>query len=146
MNSILRDAGVPEQFDFLSLDIDGSDYWVLMALLFRPRVMCVEYNATRRDSNHAQCESVPYNPDFNWRFGYDFFGATLAAMDGAASLMGYSLVGCESKGANAFFIRDDTMCPEVLPALTVEEAFITHRLKFRPGISKLIRVPGRIAK
>ncbi len=145
VNKVLREAGVRKQFDFLSLDIDGNDYWVLMALLFRPRVLCVEYNATRQGSTHDQSESIAYRPEINWRLGFDYFGATLAAMDGAASVKGYNLIGCESCGANAFFLRDDIEVEE-FPPLTVEEAWITHRGKFRPGVSKMIPVPRRISR
>ena len=42
------------------------------------------------------------------------FGASLEALNGLAATLGYSLVGCESHGANAFFVRDDIVA-ERLP-------------------------------
>lgn len=41
---------IPNNFDFLCIDIDGMDYWVLLDILrhsdFRPSVICVEFNPT----------------------------------------------------------------------------------------------------
>jgi hypothetical protein len=45
--------GLPDSFDFLCIDIDGSDYWVLhdlwKASRFRPTVVCIEFNPTMPD-------------------------------------------------------------------------------------------------
>lgn len=45
LDNILRRTAVPTHFDFLSIDIDGNDYWVFESLeLYRPKVVCIEYN------------------------------------------------------------------------------------------------------
>jgi len=34
---------VPDEFDLLSIDIDGSDYWILESMrTFKPRLIIVE--------------------------------------------------------------------------------------------------------
>jgi len=44
-DDLLDEAGVPAVYDFLSLDIDGNDYWVWRALRrHRARIVVVEYN------------------------------------------------------------------------------------------------------
>ena len=46
IESLFEQAGVPEAFDLLSIDIDGQDYYVWQAIeRFRPRVVVIEYNA-----------------------------------------------------------------------------------------------------
>lgn len=44
LDNILERAGVPEEFDLLSIDIDGQDYYIWNSLLhYRPRVVVIEY-------------------------------------------------------------------------------------------------------
>jgi hypothetical protein len=44
--SILSNQGTRKDFDFLNLDLDSSDYWILKELLkhYSPRVICAEFN------------------------------------------------------------------------------------------------------
>ena len=45
LDAILERAGVPTEFDLLSIDIDGQDYYVWNSLLkFHPRVVVIEYD------------------------------------------------------------------------------------------------------
>jgi hypothetical protein len=47
LDRILADTGLPAQYDFLSVDIDGNDYHVWKAAVnHRPRVVCIEFNPT----------------------------------------------------------------------------------------------------
>ncbi len=39
--------------------------------------------------------------------GTNYFGASLLALVKLGKLKGYTLIGCEKRGMNAFFIRDD---------------------------------------
>jgi len=48
---------------------------------------------------------IPYDPQFCWD-GTDYFGASLLALVKLALKKGYTLVGCDSNGINAFFVRD----------------------------------------
>lgn len=45
LDNILGRTTIPEDFDFLSIDIDGNDYWIFDSLVkYRPKVICIEYN------------------------------------------------------------------------------------------------------
>lgn len=45
LDKILGRTAIPKDFDFLSIDIDGNDFWILDSLLeFRPKLICIEYN------------------------------------------------------------------------------------------------------
>jgi hypothetical protein len=47
LDAILARAGIPKDFDVLSIDIDGNDYHVWKAVAtYRPRVVVIEYNPT----------------------------------------------------------------------------------------------------
>lgn len=47
LDNILGITNIPLNFDFLSIDIDGNDYWIFKSLeRYRPKVICIEYNPT----------------------------------------------------------------------------------------------------
>lgn len=98
------DTNVPEEFDLLSIDIDGNDYWVWKAIKrFNPRVVICEYNGRFGPDIQWVME---YNPHHTWR-GSCYFGASLKSYQVLAKQKGYTLVGCTMSGVNAFFVRDD---------------------------------------
>jgi hypothetical protein len=47
LDSILSNTAIPINFDFLSIDIDGNDYYVWKAISrYEPKVVCIEFNNT----------------------------------------------------------------------------------------------------
>src|ERR1041385_2021340 len=49
INSLIRDSGLDQEMDLLSIDIDGNDYWIWEALTgSHPRGVVIEYNAVFR--------------------------------------------------------------------------------------------------
>jgi len=87
---LMEKYGVPKSFDFLSIDIDGNDYWVLERVLreYSPRVVCVEANPyIPIDRFRVQ----KYVPDFNW-MGDNRFGASFLSMVSLGKSFGYVAV------------------------------------------------------
>ena len=115
--------------DLLSLDLDGNDYWIWQALPdLRPRVVVLEFNALLGPHESL---SQPYDPKFQLDLSKQPYrcGASLTAFTRLAVSRGYRLVGLQSLGFNAFFVRDD-LAPAGLPALTPEACFAqTERLR-----------------
>jgi len=115
--------------DLLSLDLDGNDYWIWCALPdLRPRVVVLEFNALLGPHESL---SLPYDPTFQLDLSKPPYrcGASLTAFTRLAQSRGYRLVGLQSLGFNAFFVRDD-LAPAGLPALTPEACFAqTERLR-----------------
>lgn len=117
---IFRSADVPTEFDLLSIDIDGNDYWAWKALAeYKPRVVVIEYN----------CYYVPpqkwvlkYNPTHEFQ-DTTYYGASLTSLAILGEQLGYSLVGTESRGVNAFFIRNDELEKSGFKKLTPKEAY-----------------------
>ncbi len=102
----LADLGKTE-FDYVSLDFDGNDYYFVERLLnggIAPKIFVVEYNAhfpppikfiTRYDESHV------YEGDA-------YFGASLQSYNELFIAHRYTLICCNLlTGANAFFIRND---------------------------------------
>ena len=106
IESLLSTGKVPQEIDLLSIDIDGNDWYVWRAIrAVNPRVVIVEYNS---HFNATEDVIVEYRPTSGWD-GTFYFGASLAAFDALARTKGYSLVGCDFTGTNAFFVRDDLL-------------------------------------
>ncbi len=122
INQTILAAGVEGEIDLLSIDIDGNDYWLWEAIeVVNPRVVVIEYNA----SFGLRSISVPYDPQFV-RFrrhpsGW-YHGASVVALEKLGERKGYELVGTDSRGVNAFFVRKDALSGR-LRALPAKAAY-----------------------
>lgn len=123
IEDLFRSHDVPAEFDLLSLDIDGNDYWVWKAIKnFSPRVVVVEYNAIFPPGSIAVME---YEPRYSHRFGAPWetsshWGASLSAWKILGEEKGYRLVGCNIDGVDAFFVRADLVGEKFLSPFTAE--------------------------
>lgn len=118
--ALLDESGFDRELGILSVDIDGVDYYVLANLeQWRPSILIVEYNAV---FGSRRAVSVPYDASFNRTNKHRsnlYYGASLPAFAYIAEQRGYSLVGVNSAGSNAFFVRNDLLNEVVKPvALT----------------------------
>lgn len=104
--TLLASRGFADALDLLSISIDCNTHHVFTELLpLQPRVICVAYNGMLPpDLNWA----APYDPKAVWD-GSNIYGATLGTISAAAEAAGYSLVGCELSGTDAFFVRHDLL-------------------------------------
>jgi FkbM family methyltransferase len=113
VEQLLREHRVPREFDLLSVDIDRDDYWVWAAVQgWRPRVVVIEYNASRPP---PQRWVVKEDPGRAWD-GTDHFGASLASLTALGRRKGYTLVGTNSTGVNAFFVLSEAAAGRFLDA------------------------------
>jgi hypothetical protein len=110
VDSLLHESGFDRQLGILSVDIDGVDYHVLEALgAWNPAILIVEYNAI---FGYGRAVSVPYAADFQRSKRHVsnlYYGASLPAFAYLADKRGYGLVGVNSVGSNAFFVRRDLL-------------------------------------
>lgn len=104
INEIISQVGLnSNNLDFLSIDIDGNDIYLLEAIEFSPKVIYIEYNA----KFPALLNKKPvFNPQNFWK-GTDYMGSSLLAISEIAEQKGYVLVGTNITGANAFYVRND---------------------------------------
>lgn len=108
ITALFAEAGVPSEPDVLSIDVDGNDYWIWEALEgYRPRIVVIEYNASL---DPAATVAMPRDDDHRWD-GTDYFGVSLGALRHLGRRRGYRLVHTDSRGVNAFFVRDDLAAP-----------------------------------
>jgi hypothetical protein len=137
--ALLDESGFDKDIGILSIDLDGIDYYVLDRLKdWRPGILIVEYNAIF-GANRAV--SVPYDARFRRTAGHHsnlYYGASLPAFCHLACGRGYALVGTNSMGSNAFFVRRDLLNKSVRE--------IDPRQGFRDSIFRESRdVQGRLS-
>ncbi|RYH10047.1 hypothetical protein EON65_39700 [archaeon] len=98
LNSIFTQHHVPEDLEFLSIDVDGGDYHLWRSLrdtAYRPLVVCIEFNPTiTNDVYYVQPPSVDVH-----------HGSSLLALVELGGEMGYTIV--VTTLYNAIFVRSD---------------------------------------
>lgn len=100
----LGETTFPLEVDFLSIDIDGNDLYVLERLdSLDARVVCVEYNAKYPPPMQI---TIAYHDRHQWHDD-DYQGASLQSFVELLKARGYELVCCGLAGVNAFFIKSD---------------------------------------
>jgi hypothetical protein len=129
--ALLEAHGVPADFAFLSLDIDGFDHFVLAALLksFRPLLMCVEFNEAIPPPVKF---TVTFHPDHVWARDH-FYGQSLAMLETLATRHDYALVDVHYN--NAFLVPAER---SVLPGLP---AHVAYRRGYLDRADRLKRLP-----
>jgi hypothetical protein len=134
INGLIRSAGIEGDIGLLSVDIDGNDLWVLEAIdSVSPRIVVVEYNS---NFGSEAAVTVPYDPRFERGRAHPsnlYWGASLAALDLVAGRKGYVLVGGNSAGNNAFWVREDVAGD--LERVTVKDAYAVSRFRESRGES-----------
>jgi hypothetical protein len=123
--ALLKAQDVPPDFDVLSIDVDGNDYWIWESLVdCSPRVVVIEYNSSVDPSRELV---QPYGPD-RWDGSSSFYGASLGALRRLARQKGYRLVHVELTGTNAFFVRNDVAARHFAPEGEIASRAANHFL------------------
>lgn len=126
LDTILSTTPIPNNFDFLSIDIDGFDYHVWEACkVYRPKIVCIEFNPTMPNSlNYIQ----PLNENIQT-------GSSPLALVDLGNRMGYSLVAASY--CNLFFQdnlleseqhlpKDRSELIEVLQRIRCDQSMVTY--------------------
>jgi hypothetical protein len=128
INEVLTANGVSDDIGLLSIDIDGNDYWVWEAInCISPRIVICEYDSLLGATRKV---TTPYKADFDRlsaHYSFLYGGASIAALHALAVRKGYTLVGSNSAGNNAFFVRNNVL--GALRGVTPQEAYV--KAKFR---------------
>ena len=103
-NLIKQNFEASDEIDFLSIDVDGMDYYLFESIDFSPKLICIEYNFWF--GKNLKCVA-PYKKNYKAESLSEYVGSSLKALIELAKLKGYHLIALESSCVNAFFIRDD---------------------------------------
>ncbi len=129
LKEFLEERGFGEGIDLVSVDIDYNTYAAWEAIIgLKARVAVVEYNA-----DLGSDRSLRVAPDDRgvWD-GSFYFGASLKALENLGRKHGYSLVGCDLVGVNAFFVRNDCVEGHFAEPFTSEFHYQSLRMWLRP--------------
>tara|TARA_R110001632_G_C11360932_1_gene419299 strand:+ start:2323 stop:3717 length:1395 start_codon:yes stop_codon:yes gene_type:complete len=87
---IFKKYKVQNHFDFISIDIDGNDYWLLSSILekYTPRVIMIEA-CVRFEPNVKKVQK--YHADYFWR-GDRWYGASPLALKELGEKFNYTVV------------------------------------------------------
>ena len=120
LDKILCQMDIPEDFDFLSIDIDGNDYHVWEAIrLYKPKVVTIEYNPTipneiefvqEKNESLSQGSSITSIVKLGRSKGYELVCVTLT-----------NAIFVEEKYFPLFGIQENS-----IEALRLDKSLITH--------------------
>ena len=106
INDLIKE--VPAEIGLLHIDIDGNDYWIWKAInVTQADIVIMEYNSV---FGCQRAITVPYDPTFiryEKHYSYLYAGASLLALCDLADEKGYSFIGSNSAGNNAYFVRKE---------------------------------------
>lgn len=108
INDLIASAGLEGDIGILSIDIDGMDYWVWQAIeQVKPSILIIEYNAVYGNIHPIV---TPYDPAFLRTKAHPsnlYYGASIQAIIRLGREKGFTLIGSNRAGNNAFFLRND---------------------------------------
>lgn len=131
INQILRENVPIKEIGLLHIDLDGNDYWIWKEIdknIINPVIVILEYNCV---FGNEKALTVPYNESFlrtNAHFSNLYWGASLKALYNLSINKGYSFVGCNSAGNNAYFVRNDKL-NEKIHSTNLESGFVESKYR-----------------
>jgi hypothetical protein len=109
-DSLLKGTELPKEFELLSLDIDGNDYYVWQSLKeYTPMVVVIEFNPCIKLNDYVQ----PFDGKG---------GASLSMLNKLGKEKGYELISATT--INAFFVKRELYSKFGIADNSVKEIFI----------------------
>lgn len=118
---IFREVNIPIDVDYVSIDVDSIDAWLLMGLLeggYRPRVISVEYNALWAKDQLITCREE-WEP---WSHSSPVYGAGAGTIEYIGRKYGYKTVDIVPK-LDMFMVKEDILqekCPNYIALPTFD--------------------------
>jgi hypothetical protein len=132
INRLILESGIRGTVGILSVDLDGNDYWVWECIdAIDPVIVIVEYNSV---FGAERAVTVPYDPTFirsRAHHSHLYWGCSLKALEILGARKGYSLVGSNSAGNNAFFLKSSRLNGQ--PAMSAERSHVEARFRESRG-------------
>lgn len=140
LQNMFDDHKVPDDFDILSIDIDGNDYQVWQSLInHKPKIVVIEMNIRVKPGIF---EVNDQKNAFEWGIS----GSSISSLSKLASNKGYALVSCV--GCNAIYIRCDLLWHLQLAPVNEYHSFTYegHRLSELTFSEKIRKIAYRCVR
>lgn len=128
INSTLSASGYTGEVGILHIDVDGNDYWIWKAInCLSPVIAVLEYNSL---FGPERAITIPYDPEFDRIKAHHsglYAGASLSALCDLAHEQGYTFIGSNSAGNNAYFVRNDRLGS--LRRLSIKEGYVASKFR-----------------
>lgn len=134
INNLIEEQEFDKDLGLLHIDLDGNDYYIWDAIsVIEPIIVIVEYNSifgkdrpisTKYDGNFIRSRS---------HYSNLLFGTSIKSLCELAERKGYSFIGCNGGGNNAYFVRNDKLNDVVKPT-TLEKGYTES--KFRESLDE----------
>jgi len=144
INNLLLSSDIGKKVGILHIDIDGNDYWVWKEInVICPILVIIEYNSA---FGIDRAITIPYNATFcrtDAHYSNLYFGASLRALQQLSNDKGYSFIGCNSAGNNAYFIKKEYLNDRVCET-ALEDGYVVSKFReSRNSEGKLTFLGGR---
>jgi hypothetical protein len=106
ITELLQELKTPEEFDLLSIDLDGNDYWILKEVLelHTPSVIVAEYNPIFSEN---ESYAITYNSKHVWN-NNDYYGFSFLAGKKLGEKYGYTCI-LQNVSLNMYFVKNSVL-------------------------------------
>ena len=129
INRLLSEAKLGSEVGILHIDLDGNDYWIWKKInAISPILVIIEYNSVFGINRTI---TIPYDKQFDRTRAHHsnlYFGSSLASLYQLSQDKGYSFIGCNSAGNNAYFVRKDKL-NDVVREITLEKGYVPSKFR-----------------
>lgn len=148
LDTILNDTNITRNFDLLSIDVDGPDYFIWKNMVdYVPKIVCIEINAELGCYIQFISEMVPNNrysiQNTSNKYGLNFnekrvgeyirvFGTSFRSMADLGTDKGYTPVSCTKN--NLIFVRNDYIHKLKLPSTELQNPKLLFDTTWAKGI------------
>jgi hypothetical protein len=127
INEFITEYGYSGEIGLLHIDLDGNDYWIYKELTnVKPDIFIAEYNSIFE----LNPWTIPYDSSFyrtSAHYSNLYWGSGLKPIYDLAIDRGYSFIGCNSAGNNAYFVRTDKM--KDLKPIYLENGYVCSKYR-----------------
>jgi len=129
INDLIATQNFHKDVGILHIDLDGNDYYIWDAInVIEPIIVIVEYNSV---FGKDRAISTIYDDDFfrtNAHFSNLLFGCSIKSLYLLAQTKGYSFIGCNDGGNNAYFIRNDKI-NNIIKSVNLEDGYVESKYR-----------------
>lgn len=144
INGLIQSSGFEPEIGILHIDLDGNDYWIWKTInVVSPIIVILEYNSVLGIDRPI---TIPYDQTFyrtSAHYSNHYYGSSLRALYQLSKERGYSFVGCNGAGNNAYFVRNDKLNDQVREVSLAQGYVLSKYRESRDQAGNLNYVTGK---